>query len=98
LLQALDQAAPDQTVRLATPTTALRVMQRRLKDATVITLFNESASDLRNSLTLRLRGKVERWDPETGAVSAVAASGSDGALQVPLPLAPYALTVLVVRE
>jgi hypothetical protein len=94
LVAALDSALPGKDVPLATPDTAVRVLQRKLKDATVLMLFNESSNPVKNQLMLNLNGKaVEQWDPQTGGVSAIG-----GTSRVPLELAPYAATVLVVRQ
>jgi hypothetical protein len=85
-------------VKLDTPSTALRYMRRRLKDADVYLFFNEGAEDLARNMTVRSPGRrVERWDPQTGTVSPVKASGRNGSMTVPLSLKPYETSVLVVR-
>lgn len=91
---AVKKAVPAQAITLATPDTALRFTQRRLKDATVVLLFNESAKVFSNTLRLSAgSGRVEIWDPETGEVTAAKTSGKR---DVALHLEPYATEVLVV--
>lgn len=98
MVAALDTAVAGRGMRLSSPDTAVRYMQRKLKDASVLTLFNESATSVHNGILLSLAGnKVERWNPETGSVSPVAATYIDGKLNVPLELAPYSLAVFLVR-
>jgi hypothetical protein len=94
LVAALDGVLPGKDVVLATPDTAVRVLQRKLKDSTVLMLFNESSGPVKNQLMLHLGGKtVEQWDPQTGGVSAIG-----GTSHIPLELAPYAAAVFVVHQ
>lgn len=93
LVKALDAATPDRDAMLATPDTALRYLQRKLKDATVMMLFNESGAPVTNRLKLKTPGMVERWDAQTGTVTPVALQ--DGA--IPLDLPAYATAVYLVR-
>jgi hypothetical protein len=93
LVAALDAATPGKETMLATPDTAIRILQRKLNDATVLMVFNESAAPVKNQLVLHLDGKtVERWDPETGGVAA-----AGGASRIPLELAPYTTALFVVH-
>ncbi|HVV26997.1 MAG TPA: glycosyl hydrolase [Rhizomicrobium sp.] len=90
---ALDAAVADRDAALASPDTAIRLMRRRLEDATVFMLFNESDHAVRNTLVLRSAGgHVERWDPETGNVSPVA--GDAG--RIALDFKPYEAAFYVV--
>ena len=85
-------------VKLDTPSTTLRYMRRRLKDADVYLFFNEGPENLTRSVTVRSPGsRIERWDPQTGTVSPVKASGRNGSMTVLLSLKPYETSVLVVR-
>ena len=99
LLKALHRAIPREDLELASPNTALRYIHRKLADATVFLLFNESPAPLSEQLTLHAPGKqVQIWDPQTAAVSPVsAASRSKSGVKLPLQLAPYATEVVVVR-
>lgn len=96
---ALQQVLPASDLALETPDTGLRVLHRRLKDATVFLLFNESAHPIHNRLRLRAEGnKVERWDPQTGeSQSATGAAAHQGDITLPLELPPYQTKVIVVR-
>jgi alpha-L-rhamnosidase len=88
--------APD--VRLDTPSTALRYTRRQLKDADVYLFFNESAEEFSHSVTVRSAGRrVEQWDPQSGTITSVAATGRNGNMTIPLSLQPYETSVLVVR-
>lgn len=84
---------------LAHPDSSLRSIRRQLKDATVFLFFNESATAMRNDITLRAAGhRVEQWDPETGARHPLpAAKTRRGGVQLPLEMKAYSTVVLVVR-
>jgi hypothetical protein len=88
--------APD--VMLDTTDTALRYMHRRLMDADVYLFFNEGPGDFARNVTVRSDGRrIERWDPQTGKIMPVAATGRNGFMKIPLPLKPYETSILVVR-
>ena len=88
--------APD--ITLDRPTTALRYMRRRLKDADVYFFFNESAEPLSRTATLRTTGRrAEIWDAQTGNVTALKSSRAKDARRVQLTLAPYQAEVIVIR-
>jgi hypothetical protein len=88
--------APD--VRLDTASTALRYTRRQLENADVYLFFNESPDGFARGVTMRSAGRrVERWDPQSGTIVPVVATGRNGAMTVPLSLKPYETTVLVVR-
>lgn len=94
LLAALDSATPDRAAMLATPDTAVRVLQRKLQDATVIMVFNESDHPVQNALALRAGGSsVERWDANNGQV---APAGGDAG-RIALNLKPYETAFYVVK-
>jgi hypothetical protein len=76
------------------PDTAIRVMQRRIKDATVIMLFNESAHPVKNSLSLQVATRVQRWDAETGHIDTLA--GKIG--NIPVDLKPYQTAFYLVMQ
>jgi hypothetical protein len=91
----LDAAIPEKGIVLGVPDTAVRLLRRRLKDATVIMLFNESASTVKNQLLVAgAEGEIaERWDPETGSAVALRSS-----YPIPLEMAPYTTAVFLVRQ
>ena len=73
-------------------------MHRRLMDADVYLFFNEGPGDFARNVTVRSDGRrIERWDPQTGKIMPVAATGRNGSMKIPLPLKPYETTILVVR-
>jgi hypothetical protein len=81
-----------------TPDPGLKVMKRRLRDSDVYLFFNESSAASSHLITFRNDGQlVEQWDPETGKVSAVVSTQSEGALTVALKLAPYQTAILMIR-
>ncbi len=95
---ALDAAAPA-TIRTATPTTALRVMKRRLSDADVYLLFNESAQPLDTTVTLSSTpGTTQLWDAQTASITALPAQTKTSQPSVALHFDPYATRVVVVRQ
>jgi hypothetical protein len=81
------------------PTSSLRVMKRRWKDADVYLFFNESADMWDHGVWLLSKGKTaETWDPQTGTITPLQPIRNNGAgLGVPLPLQPYETRVIVVR-
>jgi hypothetical protein len=98
IARAVSKAVLSHDVRLATASTALRYMRRRLKDADVYLFFNEGAENFTSNVTVRSDGRrVERWDPQTGTTTGLAATGQNGSMTVPLSLKPYETSVLVVR-
>jgi hypothetical protein len=98
ILHAIDAAAPA-TIRTSTPETALRVMKRRLSDADVYLLFNESTQPLDATVTLSsAAGKAQLWDAQTGSVSALPAQRTKGSLSVALHFDPHTTRVVVVRS
>lgn len=62
IMHAVSAAVPLPDVMLDKPDTALRYTRRRLKDADVYLFFNEGATPLGHSVTLRSDGKsAESW-------------------------------------
>lgn len=99
VLKALHQAIPDEDLQLSSPNPALRYIHRRLADATVFLLFNESSAPLTGRVTLHAPGKrVQLWNPQTASVSAAHnAAATKSGVELPLRLAPYDTEVIVVR-
>jgi hypothetical protein len=94
IVAALDAAVPDRDTQLESADTAIRILRRKLKDATVIMLFNESDHPVKNALALRRGGsQVVRWDAETGKTAAVAGD----AAHIALDLKPYETAFYVVK-
>jgi hypothetical protein len=92
------KSIPAQDAALDTPNTAVRMMHRKLKDAEVYLLFNESAAAISHRVLFSGKNqRIETWDPQTGAVTPLKADSALGHLTVPLQLAPYETRVLVVR-
>jgi hypothetical protein len=99
LVETLHQIVPPPQFKLATPDTAVRYMHRRLEDATVMMLFNESGHAVHNKAVLDLDGsRVELWDPQTGQVHRVDATKTDNGFTLPLDLPAYATAVYVMRH
>ena len=97
-LEAMQKALPLRDVALETPNTGLRVMTRRLKDATVVLLFNESSAAMEDRLMVGKAGaRVEVWDVQSGKSAPVETARSGGKAAVHLSLGAYASEVLVVR-
>ena len=76
----------------------LKVMTRRLKDASVYLFFNEGAQASEHAVTLKTAGRTaEVWDPQTGTVAKAAAAAAKGGVTVKVALQPYETELLVVR-
>jgi hypothetical protein len=98
ILKAVVQSLGPLDVALDTPDPALKVMKRRLKDSDVYLFFNEGPTASTHAITFRNDGQlVEQWNPESGKVSAVLSTRAEGSLTVPLKLAPYQTTILMLR-
>ena len=93
------KSIPAQDVTLDSPDPAVRMMHRKLADATVYLFFNESAAPVKHTLHFTGAARhLEQWDPQSGKISAVPASAGHGsALEESLELAPYETRVLVNR-
>jgi hypothetical protein len=85
------------SVALDAPDTAMRVMTRRLANASVYFLFNESAETKAHAITLPSKGTVELWDAESGTVTALPSKRDAHGTTVRLELKPYESKLLVVR-
>jgi hypothetical protein len=95
---ALNKVLPTHSVTLAEPSTALRVLTRQLSDTKVFFLFNEGPQQLTRTLTLPPGGTtVELWDPATGKVSEVSATGGKSGHTLKLDLAPYETKLLTIK-
>jgi hypothetical protein len=94
LLAAVDQTVGPREIAMEMPDTAVRVMLRKIKDATVIMLFNESAQSVKNALRLQTASRVQRWDAETGHIQAL--PGEIGS--IPLDLKPYEAAYYLVMQ
>ncbi len=76
----------------------LKVMTRRLQDASVYLFFNEDAQASEHAVTLKTAGRTaEVWDPQTGRVAKAAAAAAKGGVTVKVALQPYETELLVVR-
>jgi hypothetical protein len=99
LLAAVRAAAGDENLVLDSADPAIRTTQRRLADARVLMLFNESAAPTRHRAILRGPGaRVERWDPASGEVTPLASRPAPAGRSIELDLAPYASMFVVLRE
>jgi hypothetical protein len=98
VLAALNTAVVAPIVKPETPTTSLRVMKRRWKDADVYLFLNESADMWDHGVFLMSKGNTaETWDPQTGTIAPLQSKRVGGSLAVALPLQPYETRVIVVR-
>jgi hypothetical protein len=102
LLAAVESAVIAPVVKMDRADVALRVMKRRWADADVYLFFNEGAQASEHAVTLVARGKsrgtsVERWDTQTGAVTAIKATFDGGHPAIQLSLQPYETSVIVIR-
>jgi hypothetical protein len=98
VLAALNAAVVAPAIKPETPTTSLRVMKRRWKDADVYLFFNESADMWDHGVFLMSNGNTaETWDPQTGIIAPLQSKRVGGSLAVGLPLQPFQTRAIVVR-
>jgi hypothetical protein len=99
MLQGILATIPVRDVELDGADTALRVMERRWKDANVYLFFNEAAQMASHTVTLADGGKnASVWDPQTGTVTSMKVVRAPGGLKVHLALKGYETAVLVVNR
>jgi hypothetical protein len=95
---ALNAVVGAHEVQLDSADPALKVMTRRLKDASVYLFFNEGAQPIEHTVTLKgARKTAEVWDPQTGTVAKAASAPAQGGVTVKVALKPYETELLVVR-
>ncbi len=85
-------------LRLHRPDGSIKYMHRRLADAEVYFIINESAAPAQHVLTVQGSGAVERLDPESGEAVPVAAMEDDGELTLCLPLEGYGSCLLLITR
>jgi hypothetical protein len=96
--ESLQRVLPLSALSLRSPNAGLRFTRRRVKDAAVFLLFNESTQALSGEVTLRAKGsRVETWDAESGTVTSTVARSVEGSFEFELQLPPAGSRVLVVR-
>lgn len=78
--------------------TALRVMKRKWKNASVYLLFNEGPKESVHNITFRDGSRAELWDPQTGKKSQLKGKERNGTVTVELPMKAYETRVVVVRH
>jgi hypothetical protein len=95
---ALNAVVGARAVQLDSADPGLKVMTRRLQDASVYLFFNEGAQASEHAVTLKAAGKsAEVWDPQTGTVAKAASTAAKGGVMVKVALKPYETELLVVR-
>src|SRR5271157_833581 len=87
-------ALPASDVQFSAPVPAIKYPHRRWQDADLYFFFNESASAQQVNAVLAGSGRVQDWDPETGAIRALAPGNAPGA--VTLRLDPYGTRFVVI--
>jgi hypothetical protein len=98
-LQAVKKVLPAHDLALEHEDKAVRLTHRKLADATVVLLFNESSEVVENALEVQGRMTVERWDATSAqSISAQDASFIEGKTRVPLKLAPYTTEIVVLSS
>lgn len=78
---------PDLELRPAAP--ALRYLHRRLRDAEVFFLFNESGERVEASAWLQGRGAPDEWDPASGRIRAMPSTSEGTRVRLRLRLEPF---------
>ena len=87
-------ALPASDVRFSAPAPSIKYLHRRWQDADLYFFFNESANAQQVEAVLAGTGKMQEWDPRTGAIRAFAPGNTAGALT--LSLDPYGTKFVVI--
>jgi hypothetical protein len=82
-------------VVLDKPFALLKYLHRQWKDADLFFFFNESSEAVSRNITVAVKGKVEEWDANTGAIKPMKTSGNE-ATQLTLSLLPYETKFIVI--
>lgn len=99
LTDAVLAALPNSDVKLAEPCPGIKYIRRRLRDADVYFLFNETDEQQTCSVTLAGVGKVQAWDAFSGSMVDTAASAKDAdKVQASVSFKPYETRLLVVGK
>ena len=99
LTDAVLAALPNSDVKLAEPCPGIKYTRRRLRDADVYFLFNESDEQQTCSVTLAGTGKVQAWDAFSGSRVDTAASAKQAdRVQASVSFKPYETRLLVVGK
>jgi hypothetical protein len=88
------KALPASDVQFSAPAPSIKYLHRRWQDADLYFFFNESDSAQQVDALLAGTGKVQDWDPETGAIRALTVGNTAGA--VTLRLDPYGTRFVVI--
>ena len=91
-------ALPESDLALETPAPLVSYTHRRLADADIYFVFNSGDNELATQATLAGSGVAKSWDANTGASSEwTGAVASNGHVRVPLKLAPWSTTLVVIE-
>jgi len=99
LTDAVLAALPNSDVRIEEPCPGIKYTHRRLRDADVYFLFNESDQEQTCSVTLAGVGKVQTWNAFSGSMTdtAVSAQGTDS-VNASVTFKPYETHLLVIGK
>ena len=75
---------------------ALRVLRVKTGSDTAFLVENESAAPITTKATFPVAGLPQLWDPRTGTISSTAYEVTAGGTAVPITLAPYETSIVVV--
>jgi hypothetical protein len=59
--------------------------------------FNEGATPISHSVTVKASGKAESWDPATGTVSPVSSTTTKSGVTLKLDLKPYETQLITIQ-
>jgi hypothetical protein len=96
---ALNKVLPIREVELDHPDPAIKVVTRRLKDATVFFFFNEGPKASSHIVSLWANGQIAQvWDPAAGSVSPIPVTINGFSNQTKLDLQPYETRLITVED
>jgi len=96
ILKAVMHAVGKPDIALDTPDLSLRVNHRELKDASVYLLFNESATPMKHTITIKgAHRHLELWNAPTGSITSQPSKYDADGLHFTISLAPYQSTILL---
>jgi hypothetical protein len=90
-------ALPPAEVRFDSPCPSVKYLHRRLKDADLYFMFNESTEQQSHRVSLAGSGEVQVWKAETGEIKSLPSDNStDGTVNVSIELEPYETKFLLI--
>jgi hypothetical protein len=86
-------------VKLDQPSTSIKYLHRKWKDADLYFFFNESGQELSRNITVKGNGEAHEWNAQTGTIQNIkVTSAGNSSIQLNVDLKPYETKFIVIGE